>query len=41
MSPDQLTRMVAANMSWDIEWPQVDERFLTVDHSLPGMSTGY
>ena len=40
MSPDQLSRVVAANMSWDIEWPQVDERFITVDKSLPGMRMG-
>jgi hypothetical protein len=37
LAPDDLARVVAANMAWDIEWPHVDKKFLEVYRTLPGM----
>jgi hypothetical protein len=35
-APEDLTNVIASNMSLDIEWPHVDRRFIEVYETLPG-----
>jgi hypothetical protein len=35
-APEDLTNVIASNMSLDIEWPHVDRRFIEVFQTLPG-----
>ena len=35
-APEDLTNVIASNMSLDIEWPHVDRRFIQVYETLPG-----
>jgi hypothetical protein len=37
-APADLTNVIAASMSLDIEWPQVDGRFVQLYKTLPGLS---
>jgi MORN repeat protein len=40
-APEDLTNVIASNMSLDIEWPHVDGRFIQVYKTLPGYANGY
>ncbi len=35
-SPQDLAKVLATNMTWYVEWPHVDGRFVEVFHTLPG-----
>ncbi len=40
-SADDLPRVLAGSMTWYVEWPHVDGRFIEVFGTLPGYSTAY
>jgi len=40
-APEDLTNVIASNMSLDIEWPHVDRRFIQVYATLPGYTHDY
>jgi hypothetical protein len=35
-----MTRVLSQNMTWYVEWPHVDGRFIAVFKTLPGYSSG-
>jgi len=38
---DDLAKVLAANMTWFIEWPHIDGRFKTLYASLAGMTNSF